>query len=309
LGHSEATYDFPIHNIPPGYPAGLLARFFRRVTKIRFSMPKTTDALLPAPTTSFLPQYVRPDRKLGVVLLGLGKYSQDQLGPALQQSKFCNLVGVITDDPAKAHDWMQRYDLPPQNCYDYQTFGAVANNPHVDLIYVVTPNATHAGYVVQAAEAGKHVICEKPLGISVRDCETMIAACEKAGVQLAVGYRLHVDPVHRELARLGREKIFGPVKYLELSQGYRPDEGDTTRLDGSLAGGGPLLDVGITASTPPATSVVRNRWSSRRSASTPTPVNFNKAWKRPCSGNCASPAEHWRVAPPPTSTPSGGCTS
>ncbi len=207
--------------------------------------PNLNNALLPAPATSSLPQYVRPERKLGVVLLGLGQYSQDQLAPALQQSEFCDLVGVITDDPYKARDWMRRYDLPPQNCYDYQTFGAVANNPHVDLIYVVTPNATHAEYVVRAAEAGKHVICEKPLGISVRDCETMIAACSTAGVQLAVGYRLHVDPVHRELARLGREQVFGPVKYLELSQGYRPDEGDAARLDRNLAGGGPLLDVGI----------------------------------------------------------------
>ncbi len=210
-------------------------------------MPKNAKTILPAPATSYLPQYVRPDRKLGVVLVGLGKYSHDQLALALQQTQCCELVGVVTDNPAKALEWMKKYNLPPQNCYDYQTFYTVRNNPNVDLIYVVTPNATHVEYVVQAAEAGKHVICEKPLGISVRDCETMISACKKAAVQLAVGYRLHFDPTHRETMRLGRERVFGPVKYLELSQGYRVESGDTARLDPHLSGGGPLMDVGIYA--------------------------------------------------------------
>jgi predicted dehydrogenase len=208
-------------------------------------MPKNSNALLPAPATSFLPQYVRSERKLGVVLVGLGKYSHDHLAPALRQTEFCELVGVVTDDPDEAREWMETYQLPPQNCYDYQTFYTVRNNPNVDVVYVVTPNATHVEYVVQAAEAGKHVICEKPLGISVEDCETMIAACRKAGVQLAVGYRLHFDPTHREAARLGQHQAFGPVKYLELAQGFRVERGDVSRLDPNLSGGGPLMDVGI----------------------------------------------------------------
>ena len=208
---------------------------------------KPANVFLPVPSTSSLQRYVQPERKLGVLLLGLGKYSHDQLAPALGQSQFCALVGVVTDDPDHARQWQQRYDLPRQNCYDYQTFGSCRNNPNIDLVYVVTPNATHAEFVLQAAEAGKHVLCEKPLGISVRDCEIMIEACRNAEVQLAVGYRLHFDPVHREVARLGREQVFGPVKYLEASQGYRVDGADTARLDRHLSGGGPLLDVGIYA--------------------------------------------------------------
>ncbi|MCY7352063.1 MAG: Gfo/Idh/MocA family oxidoreductase [Cytophagaceae bacterium] len=149
---------------------------------------KPSDVLLPVPATSSLQQYVRPGRKLGVVLVGLGKYSYDQLAPTLQQSQFCELVGAVTSDPNHAHEWQQRYDLPWQNCYDYQTFGSCRNNPNIDLAYVVTPNATYAEFVPQATEAGKHVLCEKPLGISVRDCEAMIEACRNAEVQLAVGY-------------------------------------------------------------------------------------------------------------------------
>ncbi|WP_245897039.1 Gfo/Idh/MocA family protein [Hymenobacter nivis] len=99
----------------------------------------------------------------------------------------------MTGTPAEAVRWQQQYDIPAQNIYDYQTFGRMIDNPATDIVYVLLPNALHAEYVVQAAQAGKHVICEKPLATSVADARRMVAACQKAGKQFSIGYRLHFN--------------------------------------------------------------------------------------------------------------------
>jgi predicted dehydrogenase len=101
----------------------------------------------------------------------------------------------------------------------------------------------HAEYVIRAAKAGKHVICEKPMAVTVEDCDRMIAACEEAGKMLSIGYRLHFEPYNREMMRLGQKKIFGNIKSMKAENGMDGTEG--WRLDKELAGGGPLMDLGV----------------------------------------------------------------
>ena len=103
----------------------------------------------------------------------------------------------------------------------------------------------HAEYVIKAAQAGKHVITEKPMAITVEDCGKMIAACTKAGKMLSVGYRLHFDPYNLEMARLGTKKIYGAVKKVKAGFGFSIGDPTQWRLKKALAGGGPLEDVGI----------------------------------------------------------------
>jgi predicted dehydrogenase len=98
--------------------------------------------------------------------------------------------------------------------------------------------------VIRAAKAGKHVICEKPMATSVADCQRMIDACRAANRTLSIGYRLHFDPYHLEVARLGREKVFGAVKNVGAEFGFVIRPG-VWRLNEKLAGGGPLMDLGI----------------------------------------------------------------
>ena len=81
------------------------------------------------------------DRKLGVALVGLGKYSTGQLAPALQQTQHCRLAGIVTGSPAKAAQWKQQYNLPDKSIYDYKTFDRMIDNPDIDIVYVVLPNA------------------------------------------------------------------------------------------------------------------------------------------------------------------------
>src|SRR6266496_152759 len=148
---------------------------------------------------------LRDNRKLGVALLGLGRYSSGQLGPALRETKLCYLAGVVTGHPEKGEKWTTDFGLNRKNIYSYETFDRIADNKDIDIVYVVTPPALHPEFVIRAAKAGKHVISEKPMATSVDDCNKMIDACHKAKVKLGIGYRLHYDPYHLEMVRLSKE--------------------------------------------------------------------------------------------------------
>jgi len=204
----------------------------------------TTGALWSGrPQGAPLPQ----NRRLGFALVGLGSLSTNQIAPALERTQFCRLAGIVTGTPAKAETWMARYGLPAEAVYSYQTIERMAANPAIDVAYVVTPNALHAEHTIAAARAGKHVLCEKPMEVSVEKCETMIAECARAGRQLAIGYRCQFEPHHVECVRLAREEVFGPLRLIEAGFGFRIGSPTQWRLDPSLAGGGPLMDVGIYA--------------------------------------------------------------
>lgn len=184
------------------------------------------------------------ERKVGVALMGLGLYSRGQLGPALRKTKVCRFAGVITGSHDKGVRWSREYGFPEANIWNYDRIHEIAGNPDIDIIYVVTPNGLHAEHTVKAAQAGKHVICEKPMANSVADCDAMIAACAKANVKLSIGYRLAFDPHHIELDRVAREKDFGTLTRLSGEHSWT----FTTRawrIEKALSGGGPLMDVGI----------------------------------------------------------------
>jgi len=188
-----------------------------------------------------------PDRKIGFALAGLGNLSTRQIAPALQKTKYCRLTGIVTGHPAKAELWKAQYQIPDKNIYNYDNMEKMADNPDIDVVYVVTPNALHAEHSIKAAKAGKHVLCEKPMEVSVEKCQQIIDACKQAGRQLAIGYRLHFEPNNLECVRLAREKVFGDVKIIEAGFGFPIGDPTQWRLKRALAGGGPLMDVGIYA--------------------------------------------------------------
>jgi predicted dehydrogenase len=187
------------------------------------------------------------EKKLGVALVGMGYYAEHKLATALQETRNCYLAGIVTGKPEKAEKFKNKYSLPETSIYNYETFDRIAENKNVDIVYVVLPNSMHHEYVIRAAKAGKHVITEKPMAISVQQCQAMIDACKKAGVKLSVGYRLHFEPFNREAMRIGQQKIFGKVKLVESSDGFKIGDPTQWRLRKSLAGGGAMMDVGVYA--------------------------------------------------------------
>lgn len=196
------------------------------------------------PATEKQPLPVEKSR-LGVALVGIGSYSSKQLVPALQESAYCRLAGAVSGDAAKRDQWGKRYGLDPANLYSYENFDDIASNRNIDIVYVALPNALHAEYVIRAARAGKHVICEKPMATTVEDCHRMIDACKAAGVRLSIGYRLHFDPFNQEMMRLGQNHAFGSIDRVIATHCMDVGSEDQWRLSRRLAGGGPLMDLGI----------------------------------------------------------------
>ena len=185
-------------------------------------------------------------KKLGFALCGLGNLSTRQIAPALQSTAYCRLAAIITGTPAKAVKWQAQYNIPDRNVYSYETMHRIADNPDIDVVYVVTPNALHLDNALVAAKAGKHVFCEKPMEISVERCQRMIDAVRGANRLLGIGYRCRFEPHHLECVRLAHEREFGAVKVIDAHFGFNIEPA-VWRLKRALSGGGPLLDVGIYA--------------------------------------------------------------
>jgi len=222
-------------------------RDFLRVTAIAAAGIPLARPLIPSIAHRVTPTTIRQEKKLGFVLIGLGRLSTRQLAPALQKTKYCRLAGIVTGTPSKAATWKERYGIPDGSIYNYDTMERLADNHDIDVAYVVTPNALHARDAIKAAKAGKHVLCEKPMEVSTARCEEMIAAVKAAGRQLAIGYRCRFQPHHLEMLRLAEEKYFGDVRLIESAHGFQIGDPSQWRLNRSLAGGGPLMDVGIYA--------------------------------------------------------------
>ncbi len=125
-----------------------------------------------------------PARPVGFALVGLGKLAQTQLVPALRKTTTARLTALVSGHPDKARRIASDNGVPERSIYTYETFDRLAENPDVDVVYVVLPNAMHAEYTIRAARAGKHVYCEKPMAVSPAECEQMIAACRDARRQL-----------------------------------------------------------------------------------------------------------------------------
>lgn len=218
---------------------GFIQRVTAGLTSVGIGLP-LSSAVSSIPT-------VNTERKLGVALVGLGGYSEHRLGPALKETEHIELRGIVTGTPAKIGKWKSAYGIKDTNVYSYETFDRIADNQDIDVVYVVLPNAMHHEFVIRAAKAGKHVICEKPMAVSAKQCQEMIDACRKAGVRLFVGYRLHFEPFTREAMRIGQQKVFGPVKIVHSEMGFRIGDPTQWRLKRALAGGGAMMDVGIYA--------------------------------------------------------------
>ncbi len=207
----------------------------------------TGSALLVLPAIpKFSNTFFADNKRLGIALVGLGNYATNQLAPALQETSRCYLSGIVTGTPAKAEKWKIQYNIPEQNIYNYENFDRIAENKSIDVVYVVLPNSMHHEFVIRAAKAGKNVFCEKPMAISVKECEEMIETCKKAGVRLFIGYRLHSDPYHIAAMKFGTENSSG-IKYVQSEFGFKIGDPNQWRLKKSLAGGGAMMDLGIYA--------------------------------------------------------------
>ena len=208
----------------------------------KVELPKLHEASeVEGPTTNADPVA----RKLGVAVVGLGHLSVDEILPGTLTSKHVRVTALVSGDPAKARVVAGQYGVPEQNLYDYAGFDRLRDNPAVDFVYIVLPNDMHAEYTTRAAQAGKHVLCEKPMATTVADAERMVGACRDAGRLLMIAYRMQYNPYHRLLVSLARGGGYGPMRAIYAENGQNDMPNGQWRQVLRQAGGGSLPDVGL----------------------------------------------------------------
>jgi predicted dehydrogenase len=181
---------------------------------------------------------------LKVAIMGLGSYGT-RVAEAMLSCKRAKLTGVISGTPSKIKNWQAKYGIAEKNCYNYETFDQIKNNPDIDAVYIITPNALHHPQAIRVAQAGKHVICEKPMALNAMEGLEMVTACKKANVKLLIGYRMHFEANTLEVVRMRKAGAFGKPLFFQGLSGFRIGDPGQWRLTKNLAGGGAMMDIGI----------------------------------------------------------------
>lgn len=208
----------------------------------RVSLPPLDN---PADLFAPVPNFDPPDKRLGVAVVGLGHLALGQILPGFGEAKHVRLTALVSGERDKALAVAAQHGVPNRNIYDYASFDSLKNNPDVDIVYIVLPNALHAEYTVRAAQAGKHVLCEKPMATNVADAKRMIDACRAAGRKLMIAYRCQYLPEHRAIIDLARSRQFGDLRLIEAVNGQNNANNGQWRLNRAMSGGGSLPDVGL----------------------------------------------------------------
>lgn len=183
----------------------------------------------------------KPKVRYGVI--GLGYISQAAVLPSFAHAGAnSELTALVSSDAEKLEVLGKKYKVP--HLYAADQYDACLENPEVDAVYIALPNSLHCEYTVRAAEMGKHVLCEKPLGVTRRECARMIEACERNGVKLMTGYRLHFDPANLQTIETVRSGKIGEPRVFSSTFSYSIHPESHARLQAEL-GGGPLFDIGI----------------------------------------------------------------
>jgi predicted dehydrogenase len=181
-------------------------------------------------------------RQRGVVryaVVGLGHIAQVAVLPAFKHAhRNSRLVAVVSGDRTKQRDAAARYGVETYGYDDYERC-----LEHVDAVFIALPNHLHAEYTIRAARAGVHVLCEKPMAVTVAECRRMIAACDRHRVKLMVAYRLHFEEINLRAIELIRDGRIGEPKYFNSSFSMRVRAGNV-RTKPEM-GGGTLYDIGV----------------------------------------------------------------
>ncbi len=184
--------------------------------------------------------------RVGYAVVGLGRISQRAVLPAFQHSKKSKLVAVVSGDLKKAKRLAAAFGAG--SSYTYEDYDRCLENPDVDAVFIATDNGTHARYSVRAAEAGRHVLCEKPMATTVDECRQMIQACRENNVRLMIAYRKYFEPASLALKKLVTSGKLGKLKLIHSAFTiFLPPNRKVPawHLDPASSGGGSLVDLGV----------------------------------------------------------------
>ncbi len=188
---------------------------------------------------------VPEDQKLKWAIAGLGGYAKGQILPNMVKTKWCKPWAFVTGDPVEEQSTADQYGVPREHIVGYDEIGKLRDFG-VDVLYVITPTGVHARNAIDGSNAGLHVMCEKPMAQTVEECDAMIAAAEKNGKKLMIGYRCHYEPHNLKAMQWARDEEKGPVRHFQGVISYSMRGRPTWRNDPSMnGGGGSLPDLGV----------------------------------------------------------------
>ncbi len=192
------------------------------------------------------PQPALPGEKMRWAIVGLGSFGVNQVIPGFTDARQSRMTAFVSGNAAKARDLGARHGV--SRFYDYANFDTMKDNGEIDCVYIVLPVGLHAEYTVRALEAGKHVLCEKPMASTAAECERMVAAAKANNRQLGVAYRVHFEPTNREAQRRIAAGELGAIRAVHNAHGFNANlqfPPHKWRLQKALAGGGSMFDIGI----------------------------------------------------------------
>jgi predicted dehydrogenase len=185
-------------------------------------------------------QQKRSDR-LRFAVVGQGYFSQTAVLPAFKHARSCELVALFSDDQAKREKLRRKHQAA--FALPYEEYDDFLRSGEVQAVYIAVPNHLHRDYTMRAARAGVHVLCEKPMAVTVEECEQMIEACAENRVKLMIAYRLHLEAANLAAIEAIRKGRVGDPRYFTSAFSFQLDE-DNVRGMPTSKGGGPLYDIG-----------------------------------------------------------------
>lgn len=183
-------------------------------------------------------------KKIRYAVVGLGYIAQIAVLPAFKNARSnSTLTALISGDEEKLKGLGEKYKV--DKLYLYSQFEECLRKGEVDAVYIATPNSYHRNIMETAAKYGVHVLCEKPMAVTVEDCLSMIQAANRNHIQLMIGYRLHFEAANIEAIRLVQSKRIGDLKLFQSAFTLQVKDMHNIRLSEVEKGGGPLYDIGI----------------------------------------------------------------
>lgn len=182
------------------------------------------------------------ERKIRYGIVGLGHIAQIAVLPAFEHAKDnSKLAAFVSDDPVKLDELGKKYGV--DELYDYSHFDQCLRESELDAVYIALPNNMHKDFAIRAAQAGVHVLCEKPMAMNSAECADMIEAADANSVKLMIAYRLHFEEANMKMVdtlqkkKIGEPRLFNSTFALQVKEGNIRTKGDM--------GGGPINDIGI----------------------------------------------------------------
>ena len=187
-------------------------------------------------------QQAAREGKIRYAVVGLGHIAQAAVLPAFAHAaENSELAALVSDDPVKLRKLGKKYGV--KNLWSYDQYDECLQSGEIDAVYIALPNNLHCEYSVRAAEAGLHVLCEKPMAVTEEECEQMIHAAEVSDVKLMIAYRLHLEEANLKAIEIVTSGQLGEPRLFSSDFCMSVKEGDI-RLRRET-GGGTLYDIGV----------------------------------------------------------------